>query len=630
MTTIEKISYGWRTRLGQIIESGQTRSLVLSGNVNDLFYVGPDTQHPHGRYVNLTEHLAHEWGRLVGNILVILKMDGTIQFLSGKREEKGPTDEELVARAWANSRVEARRREIIIERFIRPHATDLPEAGPTFDVLLRSAQGKPAEAMNLLQELCRISRESTAGDPLFGHRLLILVENADVLLPEGQLHQLGAAYQARIIQMREWFADPEFGAGKDVVILVSESKSQINHRLTRLPQMLTCEIVLPNLQERRHFIEWFEKTHVKDDGTLKLWGTKDDLAFLTGALDLHAVRQILLEAAHAKRAVEPKDVVARVQDFIKRMLGAGDEGSDVVKFKRPTHTLDDLVGLTKAERAHLLDLVRRYQSTGKDALSNTIVPGSIGAGKTYRFEALATMLGMAVLELKAIRSKWFGATDIILERLRRVLEALPKVMLFLDEADTQMGGVKADTHETERRLTGTLQSWMSDPAFKGRVIWLMITARPHLLSADIRRKGRGGNLISPVFDPRGDALDEVIEWVLKPSMKKVPGRTTKFFHSVRETVSGWSMGDLSHMRDELIAEANGNKLTDKQALDRIRDELPGDIAEVRRYQELQALLNCTRASLIDPFYLEGNETVTPELRKKWRLEAQTLEAMGIS
>lgn len=625
-----KIAYPWRARLGQLIESGQTRSVVLSGDVNDLFYVEPDETHPNGRYINLTEHLATEWGCLPGNILVILKVDGTIQFLSGKRHTRDLTDEELIARAWASSGAEETRRAAVIERLTRPHATDRPEPGPTFATLLRDAQGKPAEAISLLQELCRLSRESEYGDPLFNFRLLILVTNADLLLPDGQIHTLGAAYQNRILEMYEWFADPEFGKGKDVVILVSESKSQINHRITRLPQMLTCEITLPTLDERRHFIEWFERTHVKDGGTLNLWGTKDDLAFMTGALDLHAVRQILLEAAHAKRAVEPKDVVARVQEFIKRILGAGDEGSDVVKFKRPTHTLKDLVGLTKAERAHLQELVRRYQSSGKDALSNTIVTGPIGSGKTYRFEALATLLGMVVLELKAIRSKWFGATDIILERLRRVLEALPKVMLFLDEADTQMGGVGADTHETERRLTGTLQQWMSDSVFKGRVVWLQLTARPHLLSADIRRKGRGGNLIYPVFDPRGDALDDVIGWMLEPSMRRVPKRDTRFFEKVRAVTTGWSMGDLSHMRDELIAEAKEGKLTDKQALERILDELPGDIAEVRRYQELMALLNCTRVSLIDPCYLEGNETVTPKLRMKWRLEARTLEAMGIS
>ncbi len=40
---------------------------------------------------------------------------------------------------------------------------------------------------------------------------------------------------------------------------------------------------------------------------------------------------------------------------------------------------------------------------------------------------------MPVLVLKNIRSQWFGQTDVIFERLRRVLEALEKVVIFVDE-----------------------------------------------------------------------------------------------------------------------------------------------------------------------------------------------------
>jgi SpoVK/Ycf46/Vps4 family AAA+-type ATPase len=85
--------------------------------------------------------------------------------------------------------------------------------------------------------------------------------------------------------------------------------------------------------------------------------------------------------------------------------------------------------------------------------------------------------------------------------LRRVLDALAKVLIFVDEADTQFGGVGAETHSTERRLTGKIQAMMSDPRLRGRVIWLLMTARIQLLSPDIRRPGRVGDLIIPVLDP---------------------------------------------------------------------------------------------------------------------------------
>jgi hypothetical protein len=37
------------------------------------------------------------------------------------------------------------------------------------------------------------------------------------------------------------------------------------------------------------------------------------------------------------------------------------------------------------------------------------------------------------------------------------LTALDKVVIFVDEADTQFGGVGAEAHATERRLTGKLR-----------------------------------------------------------------------------------------------------------------------------------------------------------------------------
>src|SRR5690606_34811156 len=117
------------------------------------------------------------------------------------------------------------------------------------------------------------------------------------------------------------------------------------------------------------------------------------------------------------------------------------------------------------------------RSTGADALPGAAVAGPIGGGKTFIFEAVAAELNVPVLTLKNIRSQWYGQTDVLFERLRRVLHSLGRVVIFVDEADTQFGGVGAETHETERRLTGKIQQMMSDPQLRGKVTWLLMTAR---------------------------------------------------------------------------------------------------------------------------------------------------------
>ncbi len=61
-----------------------------------------------------------------------------------------------------------------------------------------------------------------------------------------------------------------------------------------------------------------------------------------------------------------------------------------------------------------------------------------------------------------------------------------------------------------------IQAMMSEPATPRPVIWLLMTARIHLLSPDIRRPGRVGDLIIPILDPDGEDRREFIDWMIKP------------------------------------------------------------------------------------------------------------------
>jgi len=203
------------------------------------------------------------------------------------------------------------------------------------------------------------------------------------------------------------------------------------------------------------------------------------------------------------------------------------------------------------------------------------------------------------------------------------LLALSKVIIFVDEADTQFGGVGADTHETERRLTGKLQAMMSDLELRGRVVWLLVTARIHQLSPDIRRPGRVGDLIIPILDPEGTDREEFLRWTLKGS---VAGElTAEQFQQLSQMTRSYSTAGFAALRSELKAKASQSKgpLPLDQVLAVVNDLLPPAIEETRRYQTLQALINCTRRSLLpDP-------EVKEEQRKEWAAELRLLEARGV-
>jgi SpoVK/Ycf46/Vps4 family AAA+-type ATPase len=230
---------------------------------------------------------------------------------------------------------------------------------------------------------------------------------------------------------------------------------------------------------------------------------------------------------------------------------------------------------------------------------------------------------MVVLVLKNIRSQWFGQTDVLFERLRRTLEALSKVLIFVDEADTQFGGVGAGVHATERRLTGRIQAMMSDPRLRGRVVWLLMTARIQLLSPDIRRPGRVGDLIVPILDPEGDDRRAFLKWVLEPVLDEDPN--AKQWAKFEEALQGESSAMYASLRSELKAKSirAERKLTFTEILELLDDHIPPAIEEARRYQTLQALVNCTRKSLLP------EDQTSPEARAAWREELARLEAKGI-
>ena len=230
-------------------------------------------------------------------------------------------------------------------------------------------------------------------------------------------------------------------------------------------------------------------------------------------------------------------------------------------------------------------------------------------------------MDIPVLVLKNIRSMWFGQTDVIFERLRRLLTALVNVLIFVDEADTQFGDVGRDAHATERRLTGKIQAMMSDPQLRGNITWLLMTARIYNLSPDLRREGRVGDIVIPVLDPTGEDRETFLQWTLRNVYTEPI--SDEAFELLLSHTEGYSAASFASLRADLEAAKNRQgALTVDEIIDVISDRILPNIGPIRRYQTLQAFLNCTRKSLLPVEY-------SPETRESWLEQIAQLEVMGI-
>lgn len=599
-----------------LINSGTSRSIVLHGNIHDLFFVEESEEED---YIPLLPFLTQSWD-VPGFILIVYELNGPLRFLHASDREKV----KKAFNSWRGDSEPSQKKTTSL--FALPNKSEDSNLNTTkpldgsdglFEQYLNDAIGSPTLALELLRQFCLISRFTNAlGEKFLQEKLLIFIEATDMLLPEGEIRSLNLADRHRISIAQDWISDSDFMKATDTVVFIAESKSLINSRIIRLPQVIDVEIQSPQVEARRHFISWFNRTQKPAEKELNLWGSQSQLAVLTAGLSIQALRQLLVSACYSGEKLRPDTVIEKVSEFIQTQLG-----EDVVEFKKPAHSLKDIVGNQKLVEFLRTQIIPRITSTGKDSISGLSVCGPIGSGKTFIFEGLAGELDIPVLVLKNIRSMWFGQTDVIFERLRRLLMALVNVLIFVDEADTQFGDVGRDAHATERRLTGKMQAMMSDPQLRGNITWLLMTARIYNLSPDLRREGRVGDIVIPVLDPTGEDRETFLRWTLSNVFSnEIPDESFKLLLSLTE---GYSAASFASLRADLEAAKNREgELSVDEIIDVISDRILPNIGPIRQYQTLQAFLNCTRKSLLPGDY-------SPEIRESWLKQTAQLETMGI-
>jgi SpoVK/Ycf46/Vps4 family AAA+-type ATPase len=118
--------------------------------------------------------------------------------------------------------------------------------------------------------------------------------------------------------------------------------------------------------------------------------------------------------------------------------------------------------------------------------------GPIGTGKTFLVECLAGEAGVPVLKINNFRDKWIGSSEGNLEKILRLIRALGRCIVFIDEADQTLG--RRESGPGDSGLAGRLYSMiaqeMAHTANRGKVIWMLATSRPDLIEVDLKRPGR--------------------------------------------------------------------------------------------------------------------------------------------
>jgi len=547
--------------------SQQSNQFLLTGNVHDVFrcpWLKRADALSERNYKTLADYLTE---RLAMKRRLVI----TYNIARGIRFAR-PEDRESA-------------REVYLSLF-----TDKEQAlgAESFDDVVTKSSVYVFPSLVFLRKLCEASTRLPKGR---GVPIAVIVDHVPSVLPNNPITQMGDADRQRLIFFKEWLTEPEFVASDHLLILVSETASAVNESIRSLPHLINVNVPLPDEGERKRFIRW--RLHTKTG--LKLAGSQSSFARLSAGMTLLGIEQTMRLAQYKKGSLDRDDFLYFLNRLLTSRIG------DYVELVRPGHSLQAVIG-NAALKAQLRRLTKALRSGDPDiAPVGLLITGPNGVGKTYIAMAWAREGGRIVLVLKNLRSSYFGETDQIFEKIRNVLEVLGNVTIIVDEADTVFAAPGRNTHETEQRLFGNVIKMMGDPKNRSRIVWVLMTARPDNLAADLKRSGRCG-LHLPVFDPEGEDRVAFIDFVLSESGLSLSAFGKPERDRFMELTKDYSPADFRELTVELRTEAlvRGEELTAAGVLDVLADYVPGSISRQRRLQTLQALLHCSRRSLAPP------------------------------
>jgi hypothetical protein len=309
------------------------------------------------------------------------------------------------------------------------------------------------------------------------------IRSADLIVPAGP-GSTQYDLNAIALLMRDWAADDLLVRWPIVTCLLAENLNDLHPLLANNPRAATIKIPLPTGEDMAPLLA--QMAPQCPVALAEFQGRFEHLAAQLAGTTLTAVENLLKIKEYQREKLLPEDVALLKKALVEK------ECNDLIEFIEPRRTLDDLHAQDHLKRWLREDLALWAQGDLNAIPMGYLLCGPVGTGKTYMVECLAGEAGVPVVKIKNFRDKWVGSTEGNLEKIFRLLQSLGRCFVFIDEADQALG--KRDSAGHDGGLSGRVYAMfakeMSNPANRGRIIWILASSRPDLIEVDLKRPGR--------------------------------------------------------------------------------------------------------------------------------------------
>jgi hypothetical protein len=310
-----------------------------------------------------------------------------------------------------------------------------------------------------------------------------MLDTAELIVPTTDM---GFSYETNtiILLIREWANDSLINNHAVASFLLTENLNDLHPLIANNIHTGKIKIPLPDAETIKQALEFLKPKYAQALAFYE--GRLETLAQQLVGAGLSAIEQLIKTAEYQKEQIKPDKLV----DLKKNMVEQ--DYSGLIGFIESKRNLDYIQGHEKIKAWLRQDIALWSQNDLKAMPMGYLLCGPVGTGKTFFVECLAGEAGVPVVKLKNFRDKWVGSTEGNLEKIFRLLHALGRCIVFVDEADQALGRRESSSGDSNvsGRVYSMIAEEMSNTDNRGKIIWILASSRPDLIEVDLKRPGR--------------------------------------------------------------------------------------------------------------------------------------------
>lgn len=340
---------------------------------------------------------------------------------------------------------------------------------------------EPRAAIELITRYLRYRANLAVLGKVEPEHVAVILRGVEQWLPASRQGDADIAAMASLL--RDWATESPFTDMAFASVLIVDQLADLHPLLVMHPRVSKARIAMPDATTLELALAQLRVEHPAAFDPEQ--GDREAAQALTG-VSLSALQSLVRERAHEGRRMGSQDWSAVKKSLIET------EAGDLIEFIESRRSLEDYHAQAALKTWLRQDMQLWQQGDLRALPMGYLLCGPVGTGKTYLVECLAGEAGVPVVKLKNFRDRWVGSSEGNLEKIFRLIRALGRCMVFVDEADQTLG--KRDGGSSDSGLSGRLYSMlaqeMSNGANRGRVMWLLASSRPDLIEVDLKRPGR--------------------------------------------------------------------------------------------------------------------------------------------